>query len=355
MLSSDFDYPLPPERIAQKPLGVRDACRLCVVDRGSGEVLHRKFSDLADFLEPGDLLVLNNSRVVRARVPCRREGTGGAVEVFLLDPPGAEGKRRFKALFGPAKKARVGERLLPERNPDTGGFKVVADPVEGEGEVEWDGSQPLDALALEPLGVVPLPPYINRERIPDDAQEREDARLYQTVFARHDGSSAAPTAGLHFTERLIARLRAKGVKMGELTLHVGAGTFLPVKSEDLDQHTMHSEAYMLPEALIRQIQDAKSAGRRVIPVGTTALRALESAYFTSMNPDPGWRETAIFIKPGFQFKISDALITNFHQPKSTLLALVSAFWDREKLLSVYAECANKKYRFLSYGDAMLLR
>ena len=354
MLASDFDYPLPETLIAQQPLAERDQCRLCVVHRAENKVDHRIFKELPGLLKAGDLLVLNNSRVVRARLPCLKDPHGGAVEVFLLEPPGAQGARRFKVFFKPARKAQPGSMLRPQRDPSQGAFEVMEQGGEAPGVVEWRGPLPLDAAALEALGVMPLPPYIKRARIPEGSDAAGDARYYQNVFAREDGSAAAPTAGLHFTPELIASLKAQGVLFAEVTLHVGAGTFLPVKSADMEGHRMHSERYEIGAEAIALVQAAKREGRRVIPVGTTALRVLESAFSAGGEAQAGSFETAIFIMPGYRFKIADGLITNFHQPKSTLLALISAFYDREKILEIYRDCASRNYRFLSYGDAMLL-
>lgn len=354
MNTADFDYELPEALVAQKPLLRRDQCRLCVVERSTGKVTHTRFQNIGDFLKPGDLLVLNNSRVVRARIPCAKEPGGGAVEIFLLEPPGATPERRFKVFFKPARKAQPGSLLRPIRNAEAGAFEVLKQGDEEPGVVEWKGSQALDAAALEGLGVMPLPPYIKRERNPDYEISKIDARYYQSIYARMDGSAAAPTAGLHFTQSSIASLKKAGVQIAEVTLHVGAGTFLPVKSPDLDGHKMHSErCYLGPEnaALIAQ---AKREGRRIIPVGTTSLRVLESRFSNSSSLEIGWAETDIFIKPGYQFKAADGLITNFHQPKSTLLALISALYDRGKILQIYASCIDLKYRFLSYGDAMFI-
>lgn len=354
MLASDFDYELPESSIAQSPLRQRERCRLCVVERGSDTVTHGRFSEIGRWLKAGDLLVLNNSRVVRARVPCQKEGSGGAVEVFLLEPPGALARTRFNVFFKPARKAQPGVKLRPALNPDAGYFEVISQGAEAPGIVEWHGNSALDAAALESLGVMPLPPYIKRERLPDYEISKIDARYYQNIFAREDGSAAAPTAGLHFSQNLIASLKQQGILFSEVTLHVGAGTFLPVKTEDLDQHHMHSERYCLPESSLRAIQTALAEGRRVIPVGTTALRVLESAWQGPSAAVAGWAETSIFIKPGHPFRVAGGLITNFHQPRSTLLALVSALYRREKILKIYTDCLDKKYRFLSYGDAMLL-
>ena len=354
MNASDFDYMLPEASIAQTPLRVRDRCRLCVVERATDTIQDRKFSDLTQILRAGDLLVLNNSKVVRARIPCVKEGSGGAVEIFLLEPPGATPERRFKVFFKPARRAQAGRMLRPAANPEAGAFEVIDQGGEEPGVVEWRGEAGLDANSLESLGVMPLPPYIKRERLPGHEVSKIDARYYQNIFARENGSAAAPTAGLHFSQSLVAALKKKGVLFSEVTLHVGAGTFLPVKTEKLSEHKMHSERCYLGEAASAQILAAKREGRRVIPVGTTSLRVLESCFEADLTPRLGWSETALFVVPGYHFKVADGLITNFHQPKSTLLALVSAFYQKSKILEIYQNCLQKGYRFLSYGDAMLL-
>jgi len=355
--TNDFDYVLPEDQIAQTPLRTRELSRLCVVDRSSGSLSHRHFKDLNELLKPGDLLVLNNSRVVRARIPCQKEGSGGAVEVFLLEPPGSTAQRRFRVFFKPARKAQAGRRLRPLLNPEAGYFEVLEQGGEEPGLVEWQGKSDLDAGALECLGVMPLPPYIKRERIPNYAQSKIDSRYYQNIFATEAGSAAAATAGLHFSQKLIAQLKKKGIEFTEVTLHVGAGTFLPVKTESLEAHAMHHERYHLGADCLAQIQNAKREKRRVVAVGTTSVRVLETAFTDGprgLQASPGWAETDIFIKPGYHFKVVDALITNFHQPKSTLLALVSAFYERSKILHIYESCVREKYRFLSYGDAMFI-
>ncbi len=351
MLTSDFDYPLDPSRIAQSPLRQRDLCRMAVVNRATGHVEHARFKDLGRWLRAGDLLVLNESRVTKCRVPCIKENTGGAVEVFLLEPPGQPG-RRFKAFLKPGRSAKPGTRLLPAMNPAAGVFEICSDMQDDGAWVEWLGPEALSAPLLETIGVVPLPPYIERERLPLAATHRIDARYYQTVYARDSGSAAAPTAGLHFTPSLLAKLRLAGVKTATLTLHVGAGTFLPVKTALLEDHIMHSEKFELNQSVIDHINLCKKSGHRVIAVGTTVVRCLEAAF---ENPTPRLSgKTDIFIRPGYGFKVIDGLITNFHQPKSSLIALVSAFYNREGLLKLYQDCQNLDYRFLSFGDSMFI-
>jgi S-adenosylmethionine:tRNA ribosyltransferase-isomerase len=347
-LASDFDYPLPASAIAQKPLARRSHCRLAVVERAAGRVSHARFDQLGQWLRPGDLLVLNDSRVLPARIPCQR-GTGGAVEVFLLDALRSHGP--YTAMLKPAAKLRVGEPLTPLREP-AGRFRLVQRLPNGNCTVSWDGPA-MDEALLQRLGLPPLPPYIGRERLPSEGQARRDQAAYQTVYAQGPGSVAAPTAGLHFSRGLLKALRAQGVRTASVTLHVGAGTFLPVKTERLDQHDIHSEACVVPSATATAIETARTEGRRVIAVGTTALRALESAALPGGGFHQGWMDTRLFILPGYSFKVVDGLLTNFHQPRSTLLPLVAAFWERQGVLDLYQDCLHLGYRFLSYGDACL--
>lgn len=348
MRTSDFDYVLPEAAIAQRPSPRRDLCRLAIVHRASGAVRHGRFRDLPSLLEPGDLLVVNDSQVLPARIPCLR-GTGGAVEVFLLEPgrPGSESLALIKAggRLGP------GEFLTPLKAPKAGGFRLIGKDEDGRWALAWEGKSPLDARLLNRVGLPPLPPYIRRERLPRADLTSRDRRWYQTVYAKHAGSVAAPTAGLHFTPGLLKALAAKKVGVASVTLHVGAGTFLPVKTEALEDHPMHMERCTVPAATVAAIRQAKAAGRRVIAVGTTALRSLESASLENGAFKEGWLESRLFIRPGYRFKVVDALITNFHQPRSTLLPLVSAFWKTQSVLELYADCLKRGYRFLSYGDA----
>jgi S-adenosylmethionine:tRNA ribosyltransferase-isomerase len=348
--TADFNYPLPPEAIAQQPMEPRDHCKLAVVDRSSGAVTHARFDGIGAFLRPGDLLVVNDSRVLPARIPTRR-ASGGAVEVFLLDPAreGAE----HTAFLKPAHKLKDGERLAPDRDPQAGSFQLLARNPEGVFTMKWEGARPYGPELLESLGTMPLPPYIQRERLPQAEQAGLDREAYQTVYAREAGSVAAPTAGLHFTPELLQRLQAQGVGLASVTLHVGAGTFLPVKTDTLEEHPMHEEIYQVPAATRAALAATALAGGRVIAVGTTALRALES---DARHPGPAgdeWRPTKLFLKPGDPFLAVQGLLTNFHQPQSTLLPLVCAFWNREGILKLYADCLDRQYRFLSYGDATL--
>ena len=339
MKKSDFYFELPPELIAQTPLEKRDSSRLMCMDRETGEVSHRVFSDLAELLRPGDCLVMNDSRVLPARLLGTRE-TGGAVEVLLLrDLGGGE----WECLTRPGRKTRPGTRL------SFGGGELSADVVsvaEGGNRVikfNYDG---IFLEVLERLGKMPLPPYIK--------EELQDSERYQTVYSRELGSAAAPTAGLHFTKELLEKIAAKGVRECFVTLHVGLGTFRPVKEDEIEDHDMHSEFCIIPEETARIITETKRAGGRVVCVGTTSCRTIESFANEDGTVDAksGW--TDIFIYPGYRFKCMDALITNFHLPESTLVMLVSAFAGREHILNAYNEAVANKYRFFSFGDAMYL-
>jgi S-adenosylmethionine:tRNA ribosyltransferase-isomerase len=339
MRTADFDYELPPELIAQTPIEPRDSARLLVVHRESGLFEHRVFRDLVDYLHPGDLLVCNDSRVIPARLRGRKP-TGGQVEVLLLTP---RDECTWQALVR-GKGLHPGTCIYIE---DPAGYKVtiatiVAEEADGIRILEFDS--PITPL-LPQIGEVPLPPYIH-EPLPDPER-------YQTVYARVAGSVAAPTAGLHFTPELIARLQAMGVRFAFVTLHVGLGTFRPVQSEDVEKHKMHPEWAMLSAEVVDQIRTTRAAGRRCLAVGTTVVRVLETAARSGeLAPFSGW--TDLFITPGFPFRVVDAMITNFHLPRSTLLMLVSAFAGRELILRAYQEAIRLRYRFYSFGDAMLL-
>jgi S-adenosylmethionine:tRNA ribosyltransferase-isomerase len=345
MRLSDFDYHLPPGRIATRPVEPRDEARLLVVRRGGGPLEDRVFRDLPDLLDPGDLLVVNDTRVIPARLVGRRVGTGGEVEVFLLRPEedrGEEG-RRWRALLGPARRMRPGVRIAFEGAQ----CEVVAEHEGGERSVVFAGEEPVLSIA-ERVGAVPLPPYMQREA---DAADRD---AYQTVFARVPGAVAAPTAGLHLTDALLARLSARGIGLATVTLHVGPGTFRPVTVDDVSQHRMDAEPYVLPAAAADAIAAAKAAGRRVVAVGTTSTRTLEAVAAAHGRVVAGSGSTDLFIRPGHVFRAVDALVTNFHLPRSTLLMLVSAFAGRERVLEAYAHAVASGYRFYSYGDAMLI-
>ena len=357
MRTADFDYVLPPELIAQTPAPERDQSRLLALHRDTKKIEHKNFRDLANYLRSGDVLVLNNSRVIPARLRGANAKTGGHFEIFLLEE---NGTNDWWAMMRPGKRAQPKtEIVLHDHAGKTAGVraKVIAVNDEGHRRLVFSGVTNLREL-LEALGEIPLPPYISREN--PNALATDKIR-YQTVFAEPAGSVAAPTAGLHFTEALLAEIRARGVDVGFVTLHVGLGTFAPVKSETIAEHIMHEERYELSETTARLVNEAKAKGRRVIAVGTTSVRVLESvASQNSGRLVSGSGRTRIFIYPPRQFQIVDALLTNFHLPRSTLLMLVSAFASpgemngREFVLSAYSEAVRERYRFFSYGDAMLL-
>jgi len=337
---SDFDYHLPEELIAQRPVEPRDSSRLLVVNRDSGALAHRYFRDLPEYLRPGDALVLNETRVMPARLLGQREETGGSVEVLLLKRIDRD---RWETLVKPGKKARPGQRL---RFGDGLLTATVIDTTEFGGRVVEFGYEGIFEEVLDRLGQMPLPPYI-RERLADPER-------YQTVFAREWGSAAAPTAGLHFTPELLEQIRAMGVEIHKVVLHVGLGTFRPVEVEDPTTHRMHSEFYSVSAETASALNRVKAAGGRVIAVGTTSVRTLETSSTVdgSVVAGEGW--TDIFIYPGYRFKVVDGLVTNFHLPKSTLLMLVSALSSRELMLHAYEVAVQERYRFFSFGDAMLI-
>ena len=339
MKTSDFYYDLPPELIAQTPLERRDASRLLVLGRESGEIRHSTFDHLPDFLRPGDCLVMNDSRVLPARLLGTRE-TGGAVEVLLLrDLGGGE----WECLTRPGKKTRPGTHL------SFGGGELTADVLsvaEGGNRVIKFNYEGIFLEVLERLGKMPLPPYIK--------EELQDPERYQTVYSKINGSAAAPTAGLHFTQELLDKIAAKGVKIAYVTLHVGLGTFRPVKAEEITDHQMHSEFCMISQETAQLLNETRRAGGRLVCVGTTSCRTLESLAGEDglFHESSAW--TDIFIYPGYRFKAMDALITNFHLPESTLVMLVSAFAGREHILHAYEVAVQERYRFFSFGDAMFL-
>lgn len=345
---SDYDFPLPPGRIAQRPPADRAACRLLQLDLASGELADRHFRELTDLLAPGDLLVVNDTRVLAARLRGRREREGAGAAELLLHTPGADG--RWLGLLRPARRFRPGDVFLAA----AGRVRIAVE--EAGADPGSEGSRWLRLLApgdwpaaMALAGELPLPPYIER---PADARDTED---YQTRFARVDGAVAAPTAGLHFDEALLSALDARGVARAALTLHVGIGTFQPVREEDPSRHPMHGERYALPATTRRAVDATRAAGGRVIAVGTTVARALESpapADWASDGTLTG--ETRLFIRPPFAFQRLDGLLTNFHLPRSTLLMLVAALAGRERILAAYAHAVLAGYRFFSYGDAMLL-
>ena len=339
MKTSDFMYDLPEELIAQTPIEPRDHSRLLVVDRPTGAVSHEHFYDILDHLNPGDTLVVNETRVIPARLYGERP-SGGACEVLLLKQVGV---KTWETLVKPGKKLKPGAEIIFGGGKMTA--KVLSTTDAGGRVVEFECEGTFEA-ALDELGEMPLPPYIH-ERL-------ENRERYQTVYAKQEGSAAAPTAGLHFTPALMDKLREKGVEIVPVLLHVGLGTFRPVKAENVEDHEMHSEYYEVTEEAARKINATHERGGRVIAVGTTSVRTLESAAEGKiLKAGSGW--TNIFIKPGYEFKLVDALITNFHLPGSTLVMLVSALMGREKTLEVYEEAVRERYRFFSFGDAMLIQ
>lgn len=363
MRTADFDFHLPPELIAQFPTAQRDESRLLVVQRDTGTLEHKTFRDVLDYFRAGDVLVLNNSRVIPARLRGTNALTGGAFEILLLEE---NSQNDWWAMMKPGKRAKVGTQIqIGNRQSaiDNISATVTATNEEGHRRLRFVGTENI-LNELDSLGKLPLPPYIERDQHNLPASDKE---RYQTVFAKPAGSVAAPTAGLHFTEKLLAEIRARGVEICFVTLHVGLGTFAPVKAETLAEHIMHEERYEISEATAKAVNTAKSEGRRVIAVGTTSVRVLESAALGGASVPasrhsiaPGSSRTKIFIHPPRDFRIVDALLTNFHLPCSTLLMLVSAFaapgelHGRETILSAYAEAVREGYRFFSYGDAMLL-
>ena len=349
---SDFDYVLPAAAIARHPAARRDGSRLMSLARRRGTVTHHSFGALADLLRPGDLLVVNDTRVRPARLWCRKAATGGRVEILLIEPTrdaerdGASvggGSQRWLALAQSSKPLKAGTELTVEGGDRR--LDVVERRPGGWVELAIDGD--VDTLT-EKYGQLPLPPYMDR------APESADADRYQTIFARADrvGSVAAPTAGLHFTDAVLDALRARGVRRAAVTLHVGPGTFLPVRAEDPDDHEMHAERFFLSAETAAAIAQTRSEGGRIVAVGTTVTRVLESLDDPTIPAEGG---TDLFIRPGFTFRQVDALITNFHLPRSTLLMLVCAFAGRESVLGAYAEAVDAGYRFYSYGDAMLIQ
>lgn len=340
MKTADFNYELPEELIAQTPLPQRDSCRLMVVDKQAQSIAHKRFRDILDYLQPGDCMVINDTKVLPARLIGERDGTGGRVELLLLKRLSLT---RWETLAKPGKKARIGVRL------SFGGGLLTATVVdvveEGNRIVEFSFDGVFEDI-LNTLGEMPLPPYIT--------EKLEDGSMYQTVYARENGSAAAPTAGLHFTEELLAEVEKRGVTVARVTLHVGLGTFRPVKVEDVTDHHMHSEFYQLTEENAAKINAARKNGGAVISVGTTSMRTLETVADEEgfVTAGSGW--TDIFIYPGYRCRCVDRLITNFHLPQSTLLMLVSALEGKELVMRAYREAVKERYRFFSFGDAMLL-
>ena len=339
----DFYYDLPQELIAQDPLSDRSSSRLMVLDKKTGEIQHKIFKDVIDYLNPGDCLVINDTKVIPARLIGEKVGTGAAIEVLLLTRK-QDLKDTWEVLVKPGKKAKIGTQI------SFGGGKLIGEIVdiveEGNRMIQFTYDGIFEEI-LDELGQMPLPPYITHQL--------QDKDRYNTVYAVHSGSAAAPTAGLHFTPELLEEIRAKGVEIAPVTLHVGLGTFRPVKVDDVEHHHMHSEFYMITEESAQKINHAKEAGHRVICVGTTSCRTIESAADENgrLKECSGWTE--IFIYPGYKFKILDALITNFHLPESTLIMLVSALAGKEHVMAAYEEAVKERYRFFSFGDAMFIR
>ena len=342
MNTADFDFHLPEELIAQTPLEKRDSSRLLIVDRETGQFSDQHFDNIIDQLEPGDALVMNNTRVLPARLYGTKPETGGHVELLLLKNTQGD---FWEVLAKPAKRLRVGTRVSFGDGRLTA---TVTEKLEHGGRIVRFDYQGIFLEVLESLGEMPLPPYIH--------EKLEDRERYQTVYAKENGSAAAPTAGLHFTEKLLDKIAAKGVKLVYLTLHVGLGTFRPVSVDNLEEHEMHSEFYSLSEEAAETLLQVKASGHRIIAVGTTSIRTLEtigSKFEGQIQADSGW--TNIFIKPGYQWKIVDAFSTNFHLPKSTLVMLVSAFAGRQLTLQAYEHAIAERYRFFSFGDAMFIK
>ena len=342
MNKEEFFYELPESLIAQDPLSDRSSSRLMLLDKNTGEIEHKIFKDIIDYLEPNDCLVINDTKVIPARLIGERVGTGATIEVLLLKRKPDE-KDIWEVLVKPGKKAKVGTEI------SFGDGKLVAKVIdiveEGNRLIQFTYNGIFEEI-LDELGQMPLPPYITHKL--------EDKNRYQTVYAKYQGSAAAPTAGLHFTKELLDNIKEKGISIASVTLHVGLGTFRPVKEENILEHHMHSEFYMINEEAAQKINETKKNGGRIIAVGTTSTRTLEAAAKEdgTIPVSSGWTE--IFIYPGYKFKVIDALITNFHLPESTLIMLISALAGREQVLNAYSIAVKEKYRFFSFGDAMLI-
>lgn len=341
MKTSDFYYELPQELIAQTPLKDRSSSRLMVLDKNSGAIEHKHFYDLTDYLNEGDALILNDTKVLPARLYGMREDTGGAIEFLLLHKKTLD---TWEVILKPGRRAKPGTKFVF----GNGELRAEVLDIVNDGnrlvKFSYDG---VFEEVLDRLGEMPIPPYIT--------EKLQDKNRYQTVYAKNPGSAAAPTAGLHFTPELLEKIKSEGVQIGYLTLHVGLGTFRPVKAEEITDHKMHSEFYILPEETAELVNRTKAAGKRVISVGTTATRVLETVGEAGLplKEQTGW--TDIFIYPGKEFHVIDSLITNFHLPESTLIMLVSALAGREHILNAYHEAVRERYRFFSFGDAMLIR
>lgn len=341
MKRQDFYYDLPEELIAQEPLADRSSSRLMCLDKVTGKIEHKHFYDITDELNPGDCLILNDTKVIPARLYGQKEGTGGNIEFLLLHKHKLD---EWEVILKPGKKAKPGARFVFGNGELTAEIKEIVNDGNRIVKFYYDG---VFEEVLDRLGEMPLPHYIKKKL--------EDKDRYQTVYAKYSGSAAAPTAGLHFTKELLEKIKQKGINIGYVTLHVGLGTFRPVKADDILEHKMHSEFYILPQATADLINETKKNGGRVIAVGTTATRTLETVGMNGpqLSESTGW--TDIFIYPGKKFHVIDALITNFHLPESTLIMLVSALAGRENILHAYNEAVKEKYRFFSFGDAMFIR
>ena len=341
MKTSDFDYYLPEELIAQTPLKDRTSSRLMVLDKNTGNVTHKHFKDIIDYLSPNDVLVLNDTKVIPARLIGEKEDTHAVIEVLLLKDLG---DNTWECLSKPQKRVKIGSII----SFGNGKLRAECIKLEDEGittfKLIYDG---ILVEILDELGSMPLPPYIH--------EKLEDKNRYQTVYAKHPGSAAAPTAGLHFTEDLLAKIKEKGIEIIPVTLHVGLGTFRPVNVEDTENHKMHSEYYEVSKESADRLNKAIKDGKRIVAVGTTSVRTLESAIHDDGLFYPECKNTSIFIYPGYKFKAINALITNFHLPKSTLIMLVSALAGRDNILNAYNEAVKERYRFFSFGDAMFIK
>jgi len=341
MKVSEFYYELPKELIAQEPAAQRSMSRLMVLDKDTGKIEHRVFKDIIDYLYPGDCLVLNDTRVIPARLLGKREDTGGKIEFVLLN---LRGDNVWEVILKPGKRAKPGTRFIF----GDGILKAeILEVIEGGNRLvkfEYEG---VFEQVLDKVGIIPLPPYITKKI--------KDYERYQTVYSRNKGSAAAPTAGLHFTNELLKAISEKGIELAYITLHIGLGTFRPVKVENIEEHKMHSEYFRIDETACNKINAAKKAGKRIIAVGTTSLRVLETVADESgfISPKEGY--TDIFIYPGYRFKITDCLITNFHLPESTLIMLVCALAGKEKIMEAYKIAIEERYRFFSFGDAMFIK
>ena len=339
----DFYYDLPEELIAQDPLSDRSSSRLMVLDKETGEIEHKIFRDIVDYLKPGDCLVVNDTKVIPARLIGTKADTGATIEVLLLKRL-EDRQDTWEVLVKPGKKAKVGAKI------SFGEGKLIGEIIdiveEGNRLIQFTYDGIFEEI-LDELGQMPLPPYITHKL--------EDKNRYQTVYAKYEGSAAAPTAGLHFTKELLEKIKEKGIKIAHVTLHVGLGTFRPVKVENILEHHMHSEYYNVTETAAKMINDTKKNGGRIIAVGTTSTRTLESVADENGIIHPGCGNTEIFIYPGYKFKAIDCLITNFHLPESTLLMLVSALAGKEHIMAAYEEAVKERYRFFSFGDAMFIQ